>query len=278
MPIDAATLITGDNYDPVVNVPATGETITQAALVNEAVALGNRIEYIRRRTLDVAPFPERVYRREEDFSNVVIDSTNQILYADKIWPYTITGPASISFSSGAAKNPGTLDLLMSGASTQDLKFDPMGTANLLSYATLEQMTVVVKLADGAANTNSQLYVGLQDGSSPFDHTWVQYHAGLDKTHWVFDRSSTVPSSHTTQQLGPLVSGTYADITVLRTATGDLQVLFNGALITTVAAADISNSSCRPIIQMHHASSDAQVFSCSIDYFYVRASIADRSGP
>lgn len=277
MPTNVASLITGDNYDPVVNIPANGETITEAAEINTAVALGNRIEYIRRRTLDVAPFPEQIYILREDFDGVAYDSVNLILWGNQTWKHTITGPASVSFSAGTVKNPGTLDLLMNGASNQDLFFAPNNAAANLPFTGLEQLTVAAKLTDGAANTTSTLFVGVRDPSTG-DRVGLSYNAGLDKTHWLFERVRNVPFSSQFTQLIGLTAATYVVMQLLKNAAGDWEIYANHALVTTVPAANFPSAGGTPSILMHHGAADPQVFSTSIDFAYARGAIADRSGP
>lgn len=276
-PVDVASLITGDNYDAVVPVTSDTSVFTEAEHTDTIVSLGNRIEYIRRRTLDVAPFPEGMSVLREDFDGVAYDSTNHILWANNTWNHTITGPASVSFSAGATKNPGTLDLLMNGASTQDLLFAPNTAATNVAFAGLEQLTVAMKLTDGAANTTSQISVGVRDPSTG-DRVMLAYSAGVDKTHWLFERVRIAPFSFQQTQIAVLASATYIVMQVLKNSAGDWDVYANHALITTVPAANFPSGGGTPSILMHHGAADPQVFSTSIDFIYVRAAIADRSGP
>lgn len=273
MPTDVASLITGDNYDAVINVPSTGETITEASEIDTSVALGNRIEYIYRRTPDLALKPEQVWTFREDFTFGDVDFVNLVLHADKHWQWAATGPGSVSFSVGSGKNPGNLDLVLNGASLQLLDFTPIGVlaASYLTIANLEQMTIAVKLTDNVLNSTNTLAMGIGDGT---DSVHIFY-TSADQVHWKL--ATADPSSVT--NIANMTFGSYFVFDFLKQANGDLQVSVNGTLATTILNANKPVGSATPFMSFaHQAAGSPQPFSVSVDFFYVRAVIPTRSGP
>lgn len=73
MPVDAAPLVSGATYDPVLPVTATAEVITQASLTNTAVALANRIEFLRNSIGIVSDTPDKFNILQEDWRGFQVD-------------------------------------------------------------------------------------------------------------------------------------------------------------------------------------------------------------
>lgn len=96
MPTNVANLITAE-YTAVVNIPASAEVLTEEALSNLAVALGNRVEFIRQNTPNLRTALQKILSVEEEFHSVSYNSSQNILLADTTWQTAKSGGPVVAF-------------------------------------------------------------------------------------------------------------------------------------------------------------------------------------
>ena len=116
MPVDIAPAVT-PVYEPTISLPLDGEQANAASLQTFALALANRIEFLRQVNLTD---PWQVVEYREDFSRAVLAS--EVLTADRTWSL-LQSPAvlTVAAAPGAADEHGILRLQnVSGSATSGL--------------------------------------------------------------------------------------------------------------------------------------------------------------
>lgn len=283
MPTDVAPLITGDDYDPVIEIAADTETFTEASHEGTAVALGNRIEFIRRRVDSVAEHPELFVTVREDFMSGNYDATEALIWADNTWttgiPAGSSPPSTAEIISGSPKNPGQLRVVVPG--TDGGFYFTLGTTigESVAFADFERATIVMSVVTDASNANEIVAFGLveqrQGANGGADSLQVAWLKGSDPANWtLFYRKA---SAQTSVVLAPYVSGEFLVVDFIRTATGGLDVYADHVLVTTIAAANLPNDNGNWGGFVLNTVADPDPLIATFDLFVTRASIADRSG-
>src|SRR5512146_1472402 len=158
MPTNVAGLIT-PTYDAVINVASDTEVLTQAALTDTAVALGNRISFVREGVIDLAVRPEGVMSFRDDFVGGYLDTVNNKFFSEVPWKLHLTGGTAVPFTQGvgANKNPGLLAGVCTGGTSSEFGLELNAK---MSFANFEYFCVVLKASDDAANSDHGVSFGL----------------------------------------------------------------------------------------------------------------------
>lgn len=159
MPTQVQTLIE-PVYEAVVEVPADAEVITEASLINTAVALGNRIEFLKQLQSDTTDEPERFFIVRDDFGCALYDGALSVVYSDHLWRTADVGSPTITSVANSAKNPG---LFRVTCATSDEFY--MGLNDAASHPfgmiTTQLLSMVLKVSDDAGNLASNMTIGLK---------------------------------------------------------------------------------------------------------------------
>jgi len=286
MPVDVAPLITGDTYDPVVEVAGDTETLTEARLINTARALGDRIEYIRRRTDAAMAHPESIVNARDDFLWVGDVDANTIC-SELTWVHgTPTGAVGgVTFGSlaGTPKNPGQLTIITDNVADSGKYFTlgPSfgGSVNFGGTDGFEHMTIVLK-AIGNTNVAQKIAFGLVDDRLLFDSTdsfQVFIDQALTGPDWGLRVKKAGAGAASIAAMGAFVSQEFLVVDFIRNAALGLDVYSNGALITTVAAANLPNGTGVWGGYVKNGAADTDPLTAGFDLFHYRGPIATRSG-
>jgi len=289
MPYDVAGDITGDTYDPVVNIPSNGETITEASLIDATVALGNRIEYVRKLTPLSGAQPDRFFLVRDDFTGAHYDSANDFIHSDLLWKSDVgAGTPSAGFYSGTSKNPGNLVVSLPSGATADqlsvaLGFGAGIGVDMFSFAGFERIEFVFAVFDAPGNPGTQFQVGLcatvnnmAVGVGGTDSLRVRY-SKAESANWIVNiRKASVGTQIVTAV--PVVFGDYIVAAYARNAAGGIDVSIDGTIVTTVAAANIPAGEGTLGFEAFKSASDLIACSMQVDLVSGQQSITDRSGP
>jgi uncharacterized protein YejL (UPF0352 family) len=269
MPIDVAGSIFGLSYEAVVPVLATTDVITQVGLADTAVALGNRIEFIRKFVPGASDKPDRFYVARDDFSSGRYDAGDSAIYSDMTWKTAVTGAATASVGGGDAKHPGLL-LQTILTSTTHAYFIGSSTANPLRFDHIVSSTWVMAVNEAGVNVASSFAVGYKEDANVVN-------GGTDALEVIYQPSSANwqiisrrASAQTTINTGvPVVFNEYIVVRVDKnTASNDLSVFINGALITTIVAASAPTGNCTFGGHAACSGADAFVLSAFTDFIEV----------
>lgn len=288
MPVQIQGDVTPD-YEPVLTIADTGEVLTEAQLYDTTLALANRIEFVRSLVPEATEEPEAFGTFREEFWGAIWTSGTSRLDADNLWRSSVLGFPSVSQSAGTAKNPGQLVVTLpptgSGGATDHGVDFYLGqtTGDCFSFATIDSATVVVKIDEDPANLNATTQFGFvatagmasQNGGT--DSLQICRNVAVDTDEWhVITRKSS--SSTVTVLTGTTFANSEFHVWRIRKqANDDLAILLNGALVHTVAAADIPTGSCTFRIWQLNGVADTEVTTVSWDLIAIRSTPGDRSG-
>jgi hypothetical protein len=283
-PTDVAPLVTGDNYDAVIPVTSDTSVLTEAELTDTAVALGNRIEFIRKALPEISDSPEAVVLVRDDFIGTHYNSpatASKFIHSEQQWVASETGTVVVNYFS-TSKNPGNLNITTPGdAASNIFHFELMGVAqNIFTFQSVQSMTWVLKVTGNAANVTARSTVGLfENVSDPFGTSTNSLcivgaaFAGL--VNWrVLSRKASVS---TFTDVLAFVSGEYAVFHFKRNAGGDMELYANGALVHTVLAANLPVGDCTLGGVCSDNSGDVAPTLTAIDFVAVRGDTTPREG-
>lgn len=283
MPTDVSGLIT-PSYDAVINVASDTEVLTQAALTDTAVALGDRIAFVRESVTDIAIRPEGVMSFRDDFLGGQLDTVNNKFYSEVPWKLHLTGGTAIPFAQGvgANKNPGLLAGVCTGGTSSEFGLELNAK---MSFANFEYFCVVLKASDDAANSDHGVSFGIGNDASTgsfnpdvggTNSLMCYYWKTQSTTQWRQVRTVS-GSTFLGNTLGTFVSGQFVKIEAVKQTNGDIQFLFNESLATTTSLAQMPSGDCTFFLKAKMPSSDPNAFNFSFDFVQVRSRIADRRG-
>ncbi len=285
-PVDIASLITGASYPAVVPVTSDTSTLTQAELTNTAFALGERIEFVRKFSVLASALPEKFSLIRDDFLGVFHDTSNSLLYADLIWKTAVgTGTPVASFASGTAKNPGNAVITLPAGATADQLSVFLGaaTAPMMTFVGFDSLTVVFKAIDNPGNVSTQFQFGLCQsatnlavGAGGTDSVRVRY-SKFDSANWLIHTRKASVSAAPVDSGVPFVSGEYIVAKWQHNAAAGLDVSLNGALITTIAAADVPTGSATLGFEAFKSAADTFACSLQMDEVVGLQTLTTRSG-
>lgn len=100
-------------YEPVITIAEDGEVLTQAQIKDTALALANRIEFVKQSIPQFTDFPEKLVIVTDDFLHVQTGSKTSadtgIFHGDTPWFMTVTGDIRLqNEGSIGSDNPGVL--------------------------------------------------------------------------------------------------------------------------------------------------------------------------
>lgn len=281
MPTNVASLIT-PTYDAVINVAADTEVLTEAALTDTAVALGDRIAFVRESVADIALAPEGVLTFRDDFFGGYKDSVNSKYFSAVPWKLRMSGAAGPGPDVGSNKNPGSVLLTCAGGTASEFS---MQLEAQTSFAAFEYFCVVLKALDDAANSDHGFSFGL--GNDPAvgsfnpdvggtNSLMCYYWKTQSSTQWRQVRTVS-GSTFSANTLGGFTSGTYVKIEAVKQANGDIQFLFNGSPATTTSLAQRPSGDCTFFFKAKMPATDPNTVFATVDFVQFRSRIADRTG-
>jgi hypothetical protein len=284
MPTQVQGLIT-PTYDAVIEVLSNGEVCTEAALTNTAVALGNRIEFVRRLSANASADPETSFYVREDWSSAVYVPGSNLVHGDVTWSSAIgTGTPTGTYGDGSAKNPGNFIIGLPAGATADQLSVALGsmTSDSMTFASFQRIVHVFKVVDNAGNPSTQFQFGLSQnaanlavGAGGTDSLRIRY-SKADSANWLVNfRKSSVGAQFDSGV--PFVSGEYIVASFERNVAAGVDVSINGSIVHTVNAADLPLGS--GALGFEAFKSGADVFACSLhsDFIFGLQFVADRSG-
>jgi len=283
MPTQVQGLIT-PVYTAIVDVAATGEVLTEARLTDTAVALGNRIEFLRSLTPEAAASPEAFVIIREDWLGGIAEGSTRFLGSFP-WTNIITtsGGQSVFQDDGTLKNPGGLVVSTPGTLGNE-QFSwfigPASTSTPLDFSTVESFTIVAKIATNNTILGVPVFrIGLADDADDTlggaDALGIQYNPQVSGANWL--RLKRVAGVSSSVVLAPVVLGEYVVFKFERDATG-INVYVDGVLFETILTAALPTGGCTfGGYQEVGSAAGATSMSTVVDFVSLRASIADRSG-
>lgn len=259
-------------YTAVVEVAEDGETLTEAILINTAVALGNRIEYVRQLVAEAADVPEKFTVLREDFLGAVHDGTS-VLYADLVWRTEHTGSPAISHNGGTASNPGKLVLAMPPDTTF---FAGLGnpTHSPFGMITTKAITMVVAVNDNVANVVTGFSIGLKND-------WSLTNGGSDALTLFYSKATSAnwmlmvrkASANINHDLGiPVVNNEFVTCRFIKNG-NDIDVYLDGDLVHTVLSADKPTGELNFGFDAVTTVAETEVFTATIDFISIRSELS-----
>lgn len=275
MPTQIQGLVT-PVYEPVVTVPATSEVITEAGLTDTALALANRIEFVKEQVISEQDSPEAFALLREDFWGSLHDSGAQQLYADLMWRTVDSGSPVIIGEGGTSKNPGLLRCTMptdssflayvQGATVTDLPF---------SFTSFLQATVVVRINEDSGNVTEQIRFGFGDDMSLFnggdDAILIFRSKAANPTKWSLIRRNGGSQVTSTLTAADFDDNQFAVWRIVRIpVVNDIELYLNGLLVHTIDAADVPVGSCNFGFGQLATVADPNPYTVSWDLISVRS--------
>lgn len=256
-------------YTEVIEVAEDGETLTEAILVDTAVALGNRIEYVRQLVAEAADTPEKFTTLREDFFGAVHDSA--FLYGDIVWNIENTGSPAVSGTGGTASNPGQLVMAMP---PESIFLAGLGTPTSSPFGmiTTRAATMVVAVADNVANVASGFGIG-------FKNDWTLSTGGTDGLVLFYNKTSAnwmlmvrKASSQINHDLGvPVVNNEFVTCRFIKNG-NDIDVYLDGDLVHTVLSADKPSGELNFGWDVISTIAETEVFTVKIDFISIRSEL------
>jgi hypothetical protein len=221
-------------YEPVLTIADTGEVLTEAQLLDTALGLANRIEFIRQLVPAASTTPEAFATCRDDFFGALWDETGDTLSADLLWRTESTGSPAISASGGEPRRPGQLLCSMPPDSTFSMGFGAPtdGPFGSLSF---RRVSFVLAVEDDVANLATSVGAGLKSD-------WSALNGGDDSIQLVYSKSAANwrlivrrATVQTTTDTGvPFVSGEFVTCQLIKNG-NDIDVELNGSIVHTVAS-------------------------------------------
>jgi hypothetical protein len=273
-------------YTATLPVTTDGSTLTQADLTNTVVSLGNRIEFVRDLVPDATDTPEVFARINEDFLDAVVES--QTIYGTIPWTVIQSGAGAgglaISHVAGTAKNPGGLACSCPGTlgdASHAFFVGPGATSTPFSFASFSEFTVVMKIAtDSSTLLTPSVRIGLASNAGfnngGNESLGLMYGPAFG-SNWMLLRRKA--AAQTATVLAPMVLGEHITARFKKDpVSGDVGVYIDGALITTVSAANMPTGGCTfGAIQSISTVEGATVITPVYDFIGARFIAGNRSG-
>lgn len=259
-------------YTEVVEVAEDGETLTEAILINTAVALGNRIEYVRQLVAEAADTPEKFTTLREDFLGAVHDGTS-VLYADLVWRTQDSGSPAINHSAGTASNPGKLVIAMPPDATF---FAGLGspTDSPFGMITTRAVTMVVAVNDHPSNVVTSFSIGLKND-------WSLTNGGSDGLTLFYSKATSAnwmlmvrkASANINHDLGvPVVNNEFVTCRFIKNG-NDIDVYLDGDLVHTVLSVDKPTGELNFGFDAVTTVAETEVFTATLDFISIRSELA-----
>lgn len=280
---DVAPLVT-PTYTAALLVPNDGSTLTQALLTNLIVALANRTEFLRDITIEASDNPESYCVVREDFLGAIFTSSQSRLDATLPWRTIQTGNVSINGQSGNSKNPGRLQCSVpgDGGSQQYFGFHLIGTtATPFSFATFQQMTVVVRINEDAANVTEFTRFGLVDDAEQedggTDALCIIRQPAANATKWMLMKNVSGTLTKTAIAAADFTDNEFATWRFVKNASNGVDFYLDGVLVHTVASGDLPTGGCNASFYQSVTAADTEVLTVDYDLITVRTKPTARDG-
>jgi hypothetical protein len=287
--VDVAPLVT-PTYTPTLLVPTDGTTLTQALLTNLIVGLANRTEFLRDLQLEASDTPEAYCTLREDFHGAIFTSGSSRIDAEFPWRTSVLGLPAVNQRAGTGKNPGLLELSLpptgSGGEPDhgiDFYLSTSSSGGPFTFATVEALTVVVKIDEDAANANfttqfgfaSQTGMAQQPGGT--DSIQICRNVAVSPTKWWLFRRKASSNTITVLTAADFANSEYHVWRIAKQASGDWALSLNGVLVHTIAAADLPVGACNLRFWQLNGVADTEISKVSWDLISLRTKPNDRSG-
>ncbi len=256
-------------YTAVVPVPDDADAVTGAGLVNFALPLANRIEFLNAR-VNTAPWVQA--EMFDDFL-VVDDSVAGFLQSKELWVREDNTESSYTTSSGGtAPTVGELRIQNVGANAGELK---LGTGSLWPIDKVSSITVRLKVAALLTGQNLEIALDIVSGDA-IDVTPASSLLGLicfDSGSWAFrthrtsNASVAVPSS-------AMVANTYMQLQINHDGAGGWTASSDGGTVAT-AVSQIPADGTLLKLSIKAETPNAGSRTVSIDFIHIRALPAAR---
>jgi hypothetical protein len=281
--VDVAPLVT-PTYTPTLLVPTDGSTFTQALLTNLIVGLANRTEFLRDLSAEASDTPEAYCTLRDDFFGAVDSISPGTLQSDIQWRRSDEGSPAINHRAGSSKNPGLLEVSLPGNGTDFHEFEihiGSATGAPFSYATFQELVVVVKVEEDVSNITEWASFGLVDNAGlqngGDDCLVIARQKASSATKWLLMRRVGGSQVTTALAAADFDNAEFAVWRMVRIASGDFELYLNGTLVHTVAAADVPTGGCNLTCNASVTAADTEVFTVSWDLVVLRTKPNDRSG-
>jgi hypothetical protein len=226
--------------------------------------------------------PEFYVEFREDWLNFQQDFTPDIVTGDSgVWGFSeLTDVFTVNKGLPTAKNPGQIEIIGAGGSTS--REFALYKSDLLPFscASLELVTIVVKVLDDNANVATAMTIGLRDSVSAAnggsDALMIWYAPGIGQWR-LLHRVGGSNGTHNATNLGAQVDGTWAVFRFLENEDGDIEIYFNSTLAVTVAVADFPTGLLTFGAYFVQSIADAGATTFTLDYCGARARCGTRSG-
>lgn len=223
--------------------------------------------------------PEQLFVINEDFVRFTQTFSPELLFTfENTWQFTeISGVVTVNNGTPSQKHPGKLQLIGSGGGTgKRLAIYPTSQFPF-AFAGLEHLTVVAAVNDDPANNAATLNVMLVDAVTGGGNNilGLAYFNGIG---WCVKHVvAGVPGSHDFAVLGAQVNDEFVVVRFLKNGP-DIDVLFNGSVILTVAAAEFPSGLGTLLIYVEQSAGDAQPTTWTVDKVNMRVKTAtNRAG-
>lgn len=217
---------------------------------------------------------------EEDWIRVTQSFSPAVIWTHKnTWLFNeITGTMTVSNATPAAKNPGVLQVVGGGGSSNK-KLSIYPTSQFpYAFANFELMEVVMAVTDDVGNNYGSINVGLSDSTTGLgdDNLSASFIHGLG---WILlHMVGGVAGSLHFASLGAQVNGSYVIIRFIKIANGDIQVYFNGSLVQTVPAAETPTGTATFVLFFEQSAGDVGATTWNVDASSIQLGVGVRSGP
>lgn len=197
---------------------------------------------------------------------------NLIQTPDGTWLFNeVAGTMTLNNGTPSAKNPGQLQFIAAGGSTAKMLSVFPTSQFPIAFANLEVMEIVLAVVPGASSPAPKFVVGLFDSTTTAlsnDNLSLGFQPSLG---W-FLRHIVAGSggAHNNLVLGAQTDNVFVVASFVRQTNGDIQVLFNGVLATTVTVAQLPTGNATLVIWCEQTTLDVSATTFIIDKCYARA--------
>lgn len=269
MPVQVQSLVT-PVYEAVVTVHATGDIATEAQFIDTAVAILNRVEFVKNLQSDASDSPEAFALVRDDFMAGNTLTAAGVLTADTAWTFDVVGGGThaVDVIAGDQVNPGRLRFNVAGGNTgavfKTLGFD----------STFDTLTAVAKITNPGGSAGQTVRIGLAQntiaGAGGNEGLWLEYIPSVN-ANWLLNRRTLSTDNRTL--IKTFTSGQFITFKVIKNTTlGRYDIYVNGLLVTNIAFASMPTGTFQLGAYVTTATDSILV---ELDLIFCRGAIASR---
>lgn len=225
MPLQIQDLIVPE-YTAVLTVPATAETITEAALSDMAVGLGNRIAYLLETFPEFSQFPEKSSQITDDFIHADCDDFTdvaQVWHGDTPWKLSVSGDITIeNIGTVGGAAPGVINLASKNGTGGVAIFSKFASNATQGMSGSSFLRAVCRCRAMGSATNRKFEFGMQTtsggiGIDAANSAALSFlHDPAVSLNWQVKTSAAAPASATYEDTGVLADDNDFDKLEIRT--------------------------------------------------------------